>query len=173
MPSDSAHPLPSTHQLPQDNQPGHHPAVEQDKPSLARLRSAEARLHDPRTFDFAFDPLYRLIGRPLDIRPETTSVEVGPEDVVVRFGRWSARVERSTIDGVEVTGPYAFAKTVGTPHLSLSDRGITFATNRRRGLCLHLSRPVRCIEPLGLIRHPGITVTVDDPDGLRDLLSPS
>ena len=53
----------------------------------------------------------------------------------------------------------------GPPHLSLADRGITFATNRQRGLCIRLHRPHPAIDPLGLIRHPGVTVTVGDVDG--------
>lgn len=172
MPIDAAHPSPPGHHIPSDNEPGHHPEVEQDKPSLARLRLAEARRHEPRTFPLAFDPVYRWVGRPIDIRPETTSVEVTDDEVVVRFGRWSTRIDRSTIVAVEVTGPYGIPKTVGPPHVSLADRGITFATNRRRGVCLRLSRPVRGIEPLGLLRHPGVTVTVEDPEALAALLAP-
>src|SRR3546814_1533890 len=45
--------------------------------------------------------------------------------------------------------------------------------NRRQGLCLSLRRPHRGIEPLGLIRHPGVTVTVEDVEGLKELLDRS
>jgi hypothetical protein len=173
MPTDPAHAPTPLHEVPTDNQPGHHPEVEQDKPAPARLRKAQAKAaaRGPRTFAMPFESLYRWLGRPLDVRPETTSVEVTPEEVVVRFGRWSTRIDRSTIVAAEVTGPYALAKTVGPPHLSFSDRGITFATNHRKGVCLTLSTPVKGIEPLGLVRHPGVTVTVDDPEGLAQMLT--
>jgi hypothetical protein len=171
MPTDPAHvPAPSRN-VPVDNEPGHHPEVEQDKPSPARLRRTRAK-HRSTTFAMDFDPLYRWVGRALDVRPETTSVEVSDDEVVIRFGRWSTRVDRSTITSAEVTGPYAIPKTLGPPHLSLADRGVTFATNRRRGVCLQLSRPVAAIEPLGVVKHPGITVTVEDPEALAQLLSP-
>lgn len=177
MPTDPAHAPEAPRALPPDNEPGHHPEVEQDKPSPERLRKARARHArdagrdvEPRTFELAFEPLYRLAGLPLDVRPATTAVEVSDDEVVIRFGRWSTRIDRSTITDVEVTGPYTVPKTIGPPHLSLTDRGITFATNRRRGVCLRLSRPVPGIEPLGVLRHPGVTVTVADPEALADLL---
>src|SRR3546814_14666252 len=77
---------------------------------------------------------------------------------------------RSDVEATEVTGPYRLVKVAGPPHLSLADRGITFATNRRQGLCLSLRRPHRGIEPLGLIRHPGGPVTVAAAQGLQELL---
>jgi hypothetical protein len=62
-------------------------------------------------------------------------------------------------------------KVFGPPHLSIADRGLTFATNARRGVCIRFHHPVAGIEPLGVVRHPGLTVTVDDPEGLVDALS--
>ena len=38
-------------------------------------------------------------------------------------------------------------------------------------VCLRLREPVPGIEPTGLLRHPGVTVTVADPDELVRLLS--
>ena len=43
---------------------------------------------------------------------------------------------------------------------SLADRGVTFATNSRRGLCVSFVEPVHGIEPTGVLRHPAATVTV-------------
>jgi hypothetical protein len=37
-------------------------------------------------------------------------------------------------------------------------------------VCLTFRDPVRGIDPIGLIRHPGLTVTVDDVDGLIEAL---
>lgn len=140
--------------LPPENQPGHHPEVEQDKPQ------------PPVHFRFAFQPLFERVGGVLGITPDTADVEVRAHEVLIRFGRWSMRFDRDAVVSAEVTGPYNPLKVVGPPRLSLADRGITFGTNARRGVCITLARPVKGIEPLGVLRHPAVTVTVADPDGL-------
>jgi len=93
-------------------------------------------------------------------------VDVGPDDFVVRFGWWSVHTALSNIEHVEVTGPYHWLKVIGPPHVSLADRGVTFATNTGRGVCIRFREPVTALLPGGLLRHPAITVTVDDVDGL-------
>ncbi len=50
--------------------------------------------------------------------------------------------------------------------MSLADRGLTFATNGDRGVCLFMRGPIPGIDPFGLLRHPNLTVTVADCDGL-------
>ena len=65
-----------------------------------------------------------------------------------------------------MTGPYSVLRTAGPARLSLGDRGLTFATNNRRGVCLRFRRPVPGIDPLGRIKHPNLTVTVLDCAGL-------
>jgi hypothetical protein len=123
------------------------------------------------THGFAFDRWYELVGRPFGIEPSSATVTVTASDLVVNFGWWSVNTPLSNIAGATVTGPYAVAKTIGPPHVSLSDRGLTFATNRERGVCIRFVRPVRGVDPLGLVRHPALTVTVDDPIALASLLS--
>jgi hypothetical protein len=54
--------------------------------------------------------------------------------------------------------------------VSLTDRGLTCATNGERGLCIRFAEPVRGIEPWGKILHPAVTVTVTDPSQLAALL---
>jgi hypothetical protein len=71
---------------------------------------------------------------------------------------------------VAVTGPYALLKTAGPARLAITDRGLTFATNGDRGVRLTFATPVRGLDPLGLLRHPELTVTVADPDRLTALL---
>jgi hypothetical protein len=63
------------------------------------------------------------------------------------------------------TGPFQVV-TIGPPHLSFASRGRTMASNSRRGLCIEFVEPVRGIDPAGLVRHPGLTVTVADCAGL-------
>lgn len=84
----------------------------------------------------------------------------------VRFGPWSLRTPRSNVAGTQETGGFAFLKTAGPPHLSFTDRGVTFATNGDRAVCVSFREPVKGIDPTGRIRHPGATLTVADPPAL-------
>lgn len=123
-----------------------------------------------RRFELAFDTPFSLPGRLLGVRPDTSGVEVDDEVLRARFGRWELVTPRRNIREATITGPYAVHKTIGPAHLSLRDRGLTFATNPRRGVCLRFTEPVPGLDPLGLVRHPGLTVTVADPEGLVALL---
>jgi hypothetical protein len=46
----------------------------------------------------------------------------------------------------------------------VTDRGLTFGTTYKRGVCLAFHAPVR--GPLPLLRHPNLTLTVAEPDRL-------
>ena len=117
-------------------------------------------------FSFRFDPLYRVAGLPFGITERTASVEVADDQLSVRFGPWKLRTPLSNVVSCERTGPFAIPKTIGPAHLSLADRGITFATNRNAGLCVRFAEPVSAIDPFGWIRHPAATLTVDRLDDL-------
>lgn len=117
-------------------------------------------------FRFAFDHHYRAVARAFGVRDRSAKFDAGPVFITCTFGPWTVSTPLDNISAVSVTGPYAFLKTVGPARLSLSDRGITFATNGQRGVFLQFHRPVRGIDPFGLIRHPNLTVTVADCDGL-------
>ena len=121
-------------------------------------------------FDFDFTPLYRRVAAAWGITPGRARVEVSHDELLVRFGPWSLRTTISNVSVTEITGPYSVPKTIGPAHLSLVDRGVTFATNPRLGLCVRLRHAVPAIEPLGLIRHPALTVTVGDVEGLQDVV---
>ena len=72
----------------------------------------------------------------------------------------------ANVAGACPTGPYSMLKTIGPAHMSLVDRGLTFATNREQGVCITFRRPVTGLDPLGVVLHPTLTVTVDDVDAL-------
>ena len=116
--------------------------------------------------DFDFDPAYRVPALALGITGSTAWVEVGPAGLVVRFGLWRLRTPLSNVIGTELTGGFSWLKTAGPPHLSFSDRGVTFATNGRRAVCVRFHEPVRVLDPTGRLRHPGATLTVRDPQRL-------
>ncbi|GAB2932245.1 hypothetical protein GCM10027047_30680 [Rhodococcus aerolatus] len=120
---------------------------------------------------FRFTTAYRVAALPFTVTPARSGVRVTDDELVVRFGPWTVRTPRSNVAGTDVTGPYSFPLTAGPPHLSVTDRGLTFATNGDRGVCITFREPVRGIEPTGRLRHPGLTVTVADVDGLRAALA--
>jgi hypothetical protein len=122
------------------------------------------------TFSFRFVPVYRLAGLPFGITPSTTEVVVNDGRLKIRFGPWQLETDLTNIIGVEVTGPYGFLKTAGPAHLSLADKGITFATNGDRGVCIRFRNPVPAIDPFHVISHPGATVTVTDIQRLAERL---
>lgn len=122
-------------------------------------------------FSFRFEPLYRVLGVPFGITDRTAYVEVGGGDFCVRFGPWRLRAPLANVTGCERSGGYSVLKTAGPAHLSLADRGVTFATNRQAGLCVRFAEPVGAIDPLGRIRHPAATVTVEQLDELERALT--
>jgi hypothetical protein len=122
-------------------------------------------------FEFRFDPAYRIAALPFGVTPGTTRVEVTDAELFAKFGPWRVRTPISNVSGCEESGGYQRIKTMGPAHLSFTDRGLTFATNSDRGLCITFHEPVAGIEPAGRIRHPGLTVTVTHIAGLRAALT--
>lgn len=123
-------------------------------------------------FRFHFTTAYRLAAAPFGVTPNTTMVEVTDQDFCIRFGPWVLETPMDNIVGCQSTGPFSYIKTAGPAHLSLADHGLTCATNSERGLCVRFAESVPCIDPLGRIRHPAVTVTVERVDELKKLLQP-
>jgi hypothetical protein len=122
-------------------------------------------------FPFAFARAYRLPALAFGVTRATTYADLGPDGLRVRFGPWSLRTPLDNVAGVERSGGFAYLKTVGPAHLSFTDRGVTFATNGERAVCVSFHRPVRAIEPFGALAHPGATLTVADPEGFVEELT--
>jgi hypothetical protein len=121
-------------------------------------------------FGFEFDPLHRRVSRLFGVSQDSAVVTLTDTGLDATFGPWRMSTPYGNIRDVEVTGPYALVKTIGPPRLSVADRGLTFATNSRAGVCLVFRDAVPGIEPTGHLRHPNLTVTVADPAGLADAL---
>lgn len=137
--------------------------------SAADGRAGEVMMRD---YSFRFVRPYLAAAVPFGVRPAACGVRVSQDRIAIRFGPWRATVLLDNIAEVAITGPYRFLKTAGPPHLSLADRGITFATNGDRGVYITLREPIGAIEPSGLIRHPNVTVTVADCDEFADAIRP-
>jgi hypothetical protein len=123
-------------------------------------------------FTFRFTDAYRRPARLFGITPETAWVDIGEDTLRARFGPWRVTTPLANISAVAVTGPYALLKTAGPARLAITDRGLTFATNGERGVLISFRSPVRGLDPLGVLRHPELTVTVADVDGLAERLRP-
>jgi hypothetical protein len=117
-------------------------------------------------FPFAFAGAFRAPAGLFGTVPRNCWVELRDGEMAARFGLWGLRTPYSNIASVEITGPYAFWKTAGPARLGVTDRGLTFATNGERGVLMTFFRPVRSSGPTFLLRHPELTVTVADVDGL-------
>jgi hypothetical protein len=100
------------------------------------------------------------------VTPATAWVEVDDIEVRARFGPSPLRTPRVNVASAHETGGFSFVKTAGPAHLSLADRGVTFASNSDRPVCVLFHEPVRAIEPTGRILHPGATFTVAEPAAL-------
>lgn len=177
--------------MPEDNRPGHEPDVIPDKPlvpprpylvgenreaaeAAEAVRAAGAGGSDEPALSvrhpFLFDLRFRVPAAAVGVLPATAYVEVDGHHLHIRFGPWSLDTPIDNVAAAETTGPYHLLKVIGPPHLSLRDRGVTFATNPRVGLCIRFHDPVPALAPFGWFPHPAATVTVADPLALgRDL----
>ncbi|TDC68697.1 hypothetical protein E1200_10855 [Actinomadura sp. GC306] len=124
---------------------------------------------DAERYEFAFDERLRRPLSLLGIRPDTCHALITASRLVVRFGPWTVRSPLENIAGAEVTGPYAAWKATGV-RISWADRGLTLGTSAAQGVCIRFHKPIRGAEPTGLLRHPGLTLTLaDSPAAARRL----
>jgi hypothetical protein len=114
---------------------------------------------------FEFDHRFRLLLALLGVRPSSAHLVVDADELVIRFGPWQLRTPRDNIVGAKLTGPHRWWKVIG-PHLSARDRGVTFGTTAKAGVCLTFEKPVPGLIPSGTVRHPAATVTVTEPHRL-------
>jgi hypothetical protein len=99
-----------------------------------------------------------------------SGLELDADGLRVRLGPWLVTTPLSNLAGAEVSGPFSPWRGLGV-RLSLADRGLTLGTTTGRGVCLRFHEPVPGIDPWGLIRHPGLTVTVSEPDLVAEAIN--
>ncbi len=121
-------------------------------------------------FPFHFQRSYRAAARVFGVTPRNAGIAVTDTELRVRFGLWRVATPLANIAKVSITGPYAFVKTAGPARLTLSDRGLTFATNAERGVFVEFHEPIAGIEPTGRLQHPNLTLTAADCDALARAL---
>ncbi|HKY13657.1 MAG TPA: Rho termination factor N-terminal domain-containing protein, partial [Microthrixaceae bacterium] len=122
---------------------------------------------------FRFHPVYEVAARLFGVRPETAAVELDDGHLTARFGPWLVRTELSNVTSADVVEGFSWPRLVGPAQVSLADRGLIIATNPNLGTRITFDRPVRGLDPLGLVRHPSLLVTVEDAPALAELLDRS
>jgi hypothetical protein len=124
----------------------------------------------PTVHRFRFDTAFALAALPFGITSGRSQVEVRDGELHARFGPWEVHTPVDNIVAVHRTGPFSLPRVIGPPRVSLADRGLTFASTTEGGLCIEFRDAVTGVLPVGVVRHPALTVTVEDPDALaRDL----
>ncbi|HEX3542355.1 MAG TPA: hypothetical protein VHT75_18120, partial [Acidimicrobiales bacterium] len=121
-------------------------------------------------FPLSWDPVVGRAARLFGVTPDCAWVDINDGRLTARFGPWVTATDLANVASAEITGPYRWWKVAGPAHLSLRDLGLTYATTAAAGVCIRFRDPVRGIDPIGAIRHPSLTVTVADPEGLCDAL---
>ena len=101
--------------------------------------------------------------------PGRAGVTVTADRLIARYGPWSLESPLDNIVEVCVTRDYQWYKAIG-PRGSFVDRGLTFGTTTAGGVCVRFRDPIPGIEPFGVVRHPGLTMTVEDIEGLAEVL---
>lgn len=118
-----------------------------------------------RVFAFEFDPRFRGLLALLGVRPATSRVVIGDEVFDARLGPWRLTTPVANLVDARITRDYHWFRAIG-PRGSAADRGCTFGTNARAGVCVCFDEPVPGLLPTDVLRHPALTVTVADPEGL-------
>ena len=115
-------------------------------------------------FAFAFQPPLDTWARWFAVVPTRSFVRIDDQGLEAVYGSWRVATTWSNVRSVERTGPYRPWKIAGPVHVSCADRGITMAATTAGGVRLRLHEPVPGLDPLGLFRHPALTLGVDDVD---------
>lgn len=140
------------------------------RPASIRPDRVPARVSDsappPRRHPFDLDPRFGAALLPFGVCDASDAhVDLDSDGLRIRFGHFSLVTPVRNLAGAQITGPFRAVKALGV-RLSLADRGVTFGSATERGVCIRFHRPVPALDPLGALRHPGVTVTVADPERL-------
>ncbi len=121
------------------------------------------------SFPLRRDAPWRWVLRAFGVRSGAAHVKLTDgERLIAVFGRLRVETSLANISNHRETGPYRWWKAIG-PRRSLADKGFTFGTSSRAGVCLCFREWVRSGYVRGG-RMESLTVTVDDPDGLARAL---
>lgn len=120
-------------------------------------------------FPFAFETRFKpLVWASAGATPDNSRVRLEDGRFTAEFGRLRCSTKIENIAGCEVSGPYRWYRAIG-PRMSFTDRGATYGSTTEGGVCIRFHRPVKALAG-SLVLHPGLTVTVEDRQGLVDAI---
>jgi hypothetical protein len=119
----------------------------------------------PYRVDWRFAPFWL----PAGVRPSHDGVHVERDENRFRatFGLFKLATPLDNVVGGHITEHYRWYTGVGIRG-SMVDDGLTFSTNRNRGVCLHFREPIPRV--IGRKPHSALTVTVADCEGLVECI---
>jgi hypothetical protein len=118
-------------------------------------------------FPYRFERRFAAMWIPLGVRPGRDGVRLTEDRFRASFGLLRLETSLDNVAGGHVTHDYRWYTAIGA-RLSLADDGLTFGTNVNRGVCVHFRQRVGPV--IGLRAHSALTVTVEDCDGLLELI---
>ena len=113
----------------------------------------------PYRLDKRWTALFFALG--VDDKDGVTITDKG--ELIATFGRFNMKTTLDNIDHTLVTGPHRWYTAVGL-RLSLTDDGLTFGTNHRKGLSIAFVKKIPKV--IGFRKHSTLWVSVADPEGL-------
>lgn len=117
-----------------------------------------------KQFAFAIDGRYTPVLLAWGVTKGSAWLRIDDDMLEARFGLFKVSTPVSNINGYQLSGDYKAYRAIGVRG-SLVDKGITFGSNTHRGLCMTFDEPIAVKPGVGQ-KHPGLTVTVEDVDGL-------
>ena len=114
-------------------------------------------------FPYRFDKRWSALFFALGVDDKDGVKITGKGELVATFGRFKVKTSLDNIDHTLVTGPHRWYTAVGL-RLSLTDDGLTFGTNHRKGLSIAFVEKIPKV--IGFRKHSTLWVSVADPEGL-------
>ena len=120
--------------------------------------------HFPYLRDTRWSALFLALG----VRAADGVTVSAKGDLIATYGRFKVKTALDNVDHTEITGPHRWYTAVGL-RLSLSDDGVTFGTNHRKGLSIAFVKKVPRV--IGFRKHSTLWVSVADPQGLAEAIA--
>ena len=116
-----------------------------------------------KNFPYRFDKRWSALFFALGVKDKDGVSITGKGEFLATFGRFKVKTTLDNIDHTLITGPHRWYTAVGL-RLSLTNDGLTFGTNHRKGLSIAFVD--RIPKVIGFRKHSTLWVSVADPEGL-------
>jgi hypothetical protein len=114
-------------------------------------------------FPYRLDKRWSVLFLALGVSEKDGVKITGKGELIATFGHWKVKTTLANIDHTTITGPHRWYTAVGL-RLSLTDDGITFGTNHKKGVSIAFIKKIPRV--IGFRKHSKLWVSVADPDGL-------